>query len=55
MLVLFTAALTLIAVLTPVAGAITHECSYVNGKIQLSYHIATWEACEATHCLETNL
>ena len=42
MLVLFIAALSPVALLTPVAGAITHECSYVNGKIQLSYHIASY-------------
>lgn len=42
MLVLFIAALSLIALFTPVAGAITHECSYVNGKIQLSYHIVSY-------------
>ena len=32
MLMLFAAALSLIVVLTPVDGEITHECSYVNGK-----------------------
>lgn len=32
MLVLFIVALSPLAILTPVTGEITHECSYVNGK-----------------------
>lgn len=36
MLALFIAVLSPFALLAPVAGEVAHECSYVNGEIQLS-------------------